>query len=257
MRRLSSPIHDQLLELISKNRFATTHQLVRLTQGRYGNKRSAMRQTLRHLNALRAQHLIVQLERRVGGWQGGSTVTIWTLTTTGLRYLTGTTARLRPHHYSTTFLEHLLAITETQVVLHEVSEQHPELQIRTTGEPECWRRYLNTHGMTVTLKPDLAVEVASPEFLDRYLLEIDRATENPARVMRKCWQYVFHRRSGSEQERNDGIYPFVVWIVPHATRKLQLQRALDTEPKLPKELFTVITPAELTFLIRDGPPTLQ
>ncbi|MFA5607686.1 MAG: replication-relaxation family protein [Leucobacter sp.] len=247
------PIHEQLLELIREHRFITTHQLVRFTRSGYGSKRSAMRQTLRHLTALHDRSLIVRLERRVGGWQGGSTVTIWTLTTKGLRHLTGSTARLRPHHYSTTFLEHLLAITETRVVLHEATEQHTDLQIEAQGEPHCWRRYLSGHGMTVTLKPDLAVMVTSPEFVDRYLFEIDRAIENPARVIRKCWQYVQHRRSGHEQERHDGIYPFVVWLVPHAERKQQLLRALEAEPKLQRELFTVITPNELLPLIRDGP----
>lgn len=247
------PIHQELLELIRTHRFVTTHQLVRLTRGEYGSKRSATRQTLRHLKVAREKQLIVRLERRVGGWQGGSTVTIWTLTTKGHRHLTGSTTRLRPHHYSTTFLEHLLAITETRVVLHEATVKYPELQITAIGEPACWRRYLSTQGVTVTLKPDLAVTVTSPEYVDRYLFEIDRATENPARVMRKCWQYVQHRRSGEEQQRHDGVYPFVVWIVPHEQRKQQLLRALNQEPKLQRELFTVITTGELLPLIRDGP----
>lgn len=247
------PIHQQLLDLVREHRFITTHQLVRLTVNAYGSNRSATRQTLRHLNSLRDRHLVVRLERRVGGWQGGSTVTIWTLTTRGHRHLTGSTARLRPHHYSTTFLEHLLAITETRVVLHEATAQHPELQITVTGEPGGWRRYLSAQGVMVTLKPDLAVSVISPDYLDKYLLEIDRATENPARVIRKCWQYVQHRRSGQEQQLHDGVYPFVVWLVPHAQRKQQLMRALDQEPKLHRELFTVITPGELLPMIRDGP----
>lgn len=224
---------------------------MRLTRNEYGNQRSALRQTLRHLNALLEQQLVVQLERRVGGWQGGSAVTIWTLTTKGLRHLTGSSNRLRPLHHSTTFLEHLLAISETRVILHEATELH-NLHIRIESEPHCWRAYLDAQGQTTTLKPDLALTVLSEQFMDRYFFEIDRATENPARVIRKCWQYAHHRRSGAEQEQHE-VYPAVLWLVPHSKRKEQLLRGIAVEPRLPRELFTVITPDELTTLIKNGP----
>lgn len=245
------PTRQRLLEFIQSHRFITTHQLMRLTRDEYSSRRSALRQTLRHLSILHDRSLIARLERRVGGWQGGSAVTIWTLTTKGLRFLTGSTARLRPHHTSTTFLEHLLAVSETRVLLHETAAQN-ELDVGVVGEPSCWRRYLGAHGQGITLKPDLALTVTSRNFVDRYFIEVDRATENPARVIRKCWQYTLHRRSGVEQERH-GVYPVVVWIVPSEQRRAQLRRALEEEPKLPRELFVVITPDEFTPLIRDGP----
>ncbi|MGR4009872.1 hypothetical protein FW756_04725 [Leucobacter sp. 1207-22] len=244
-------MRGRLLERVRQHRFITTRQLMRLTRSSYGTPRSALRQTLRHLTTLRERNLIARLERCVGGWQGGSAVTIWTLTTKGFRFLTGGTARLRPHHTSTTFLAHLLAISETRVLFYETAEQY-ELSAEAVGGPSCWRRYLGAHGQTITLKPDLTVTVTSREFVDRYFLEVDRATENPARVIRKCWQYEFHRRTGIEQERH-GVYPVVVWIVPHQERKSRFLRALDAETKLPRELFTVITLDELTSLIRDGP----
>lgn len=246
------PIYDLLLRLVHEYRFVTTSQLMRLTRERYQTERSALRQTLRHLRTLRERHLVTSLERRVGGWQGGSQITIWTITTTGRRLLTGNRARVLPYRYSTTFLEHQLAVTETQVLLHETAHQHA-LQIVAEAEPASWRRSLDVHGSTVTLKPDLSVTVTSSEFIDRYFLEIDRATENPARVMRKCWQYQRYRQTGIEQGRQDGVFPAVVWIVPHEQRKTQLQQTLNTELQLQRELFTVITPDELTALIRDGP----
>lgn len=245
------PIHLLLLQLLQGHRFATSHQLIRLTEHLYGNRRSAIRQISRHLSELQRQQYLVRLERRIGGWQGGSAVSIWTLSTKGIRHLKGTTRRIRPHHHSTTFLQHHLAITETRVVLHEVARQHQrELEVQL--EPDCWRHFLSAHGVKTGLKPDLAVTVTSSDYVDRYFLEVDRATENPARVIRKCWHYEQYRRSGMEQERH-GVYPAVVWIVPHAERKSQLQRALSAEPKLLKHLFTVITPDELSALIRDGP----
>ncbi|MCS4275133.1 hypothetical protein M2390_000291 [Mycetocola sp. BIGb0189] len=247
------PIHMQLLQLLQDHRFATSHQLVRLTQHLYGNRRSAIRQTSRHLSELHRQQYVVRLERRIGGWQGGSAVSIWTLSTKGIRHLNGTARRIRPHHHSTTFLQHHLAITETRVVLHEAARQYQrELEVQL--EPDCWRHFLSNHGTKTILKPDLAVTVTSSDYVDRYFIEVDRATENPARVIRKCLHYEHYRRSGTEQELH-GVYPAVVWIVPHQERKSKLLRALDTEPKLPRHLFTVITPNELSALIRDGPPT--
>ena len=246
-------IHQLLLQLLQDHRFATSHQLIRLTSHHYGNRRSAIRQTSRHLSELHRRHYVARLERRIGGWQGGSAVSIWTLSTKGTRHLNGTARRIRPHHYSTTFLQHHLAITETRVVLHEAARQHQrELEVQL--EPGCWRHFLSTHGTKTILKPDLAVTATSSDYVDRYFLEVDRATENPARVVRKCWQYEHYRRSGTEQEQH-GVYPAVAWIVPHLERKTQLQRALSEEPKLPKHLFTVITPDELSALIHDGPKT--
>lgn len=68
---------------------------------------------------------------------------------------------------------------------------------------------------------------------------------------------VGYRKTGIEQGRSDGTFPAVVWLVPHEQRKNQLQRALETESKLQRELFTVITPSELISLVRDGPPVVQ
>lgn len=245
------PIYGQLLALIGEHRFATTHQLTRLTVQLYGSRKSAIRQTLRHLRELRSQHLVTKLERRVGGWQGGSQVAIWTLTTRGRRELTGSRGRLRPHHHSTTFSEHSLAVTEARVLLHE-STTDLGLQLTAQSEPACWRHYLDPHGAPVALKPDLTAMVTSNEFVDRYFVEVDRATENPARVIRKCWQYVQYRRSGTEQDRY-GVFPAVVWVVPNAKRHEQLTRYIREE-KLPGEMFIVITPDQFKPLVRDGPP---
>lgn len=251
MNHANQPVHHQLLTFVGDYRFVTTHQLSQLTSDLYGSKRSALRQTLRHLRALKEKHLITRLERRVGGWQGGSQVSIWTLTTKGRRILTGSRGRLRPHHYSTTFLEHCLAVAEVRVVLHE-SATHLKVSAEVQAEPDCWRRYLDLQGYALTLKPDLAVAVTSQQFVDHYFFEVDRATENPARVIRKCWQYAQYRRSGTEQDKH-GVYPAVVWIVPSVHRKQQITDAIAAEPKLPKHLFQVLTIDGLGELVRTGP----
>lgn len=246
------PIQELLLRLVGEHRFASTHQLTRLTVHEYGNRRSAIRQTLRHLRHLKQHHFVAKLERRVGGWQGGSQISVWTLTTKGQRHITGNRSRVRPHHYSTTFLEHSLAVTETRVALHEATTQL-DFTLEVQAEPACWRRHLDAHGKPVTLKPDLMATVISDAYVDRYFFEVDRATENPARVIRKCWQYLHYQRMGAEQQKH-GVYPAVVWLVPNDGRKEQLERAIAAEPHLPGHLFIVLTLDALLPLIRDGPP---
>lgn len=249
------PIHALLLLTIHEHRFADSHQLTRLTMHRYGNRRSAIRQTSRHLRELQRQNYLVRLERRIGGWQGGSGVSIWTLSTKGMRHLSGSGRRVRPHHHTTTFLRHHLAITETRVTLHEAAQQlHCDLEVQI--EPNCWRPYVERRGEASILKPDLAATLTSNEYVDRYFIEVDRDTENPARVIAKCWRYLDYQRTGTEQ-REHGVYPAVIWLVPHEARKRQLTDAITSEPGLPRHLFTVITMTELLPLVKDVPPTVN
>ena len=86
---LDHPIYQELLAHLLELRFATTEQLARLTREHYGSSQSARRQTMRHLSKLEQHGQLLRLERRVGGWQRGSSPSIWALTTTGYRQVTG------------------------------------------------------------------------------------------------------------------------------------------------------------------------
>ena len=102
------PMQARLLALVAAHRFATTTQLARLTALEYASSASALRQTQRHLASLAQQRLLTSLERRVGGWQGGSAVTIWAATTRGHRLVAAdegeeVSRRQRPREVSTTF----------------------------------------------------------------------------------------------------------------------------------------------------------
>lgn len=250
---LDHPIYQELLEYLLELRFATTEQLSRLTKKHYGSARSARRQTMRHLAMLEHHGHVLRLERRVGGWQRGSTPSIWALTTTGYRQVTGQVrTRQRPNLISTTFLSHLLAIAETRVIANETVQRFPSAELHIETEPACWRNYLGPHGERLTLRPDLLMSVTTTEYVDRYFIEVDRATENPARVIAKCWQYVRYRRSGAEQ-RSTGAFPAVLWIVPTTKRQAQLRAHLEAA-KLPQDMFTVLTLEELPDIIRYGPP---
>ena len=254
------PMQARLLALVAAHRFATTTQLARLTALEYASPASALRQTQRHLASLAQQRLLTSLERRVGGWQGGSAVTIWAATTRGQRLVaTGegdeVPRRQRPREVSTTFLDHLLAITEVRTSIEEAVRQEADTEAMVALEPDCWRTRLSPSGQVQVLRPDLAVTVTSPSYEDRYLIEVDRATENPGRVIATCWRYQEHQAT-SAQVSDGGVFPLVVWLVPTDRRRHRLERAIAHRTGLLRDLFRVIRLDQLPTLIHGGPAAI-
>ena len=250
------PMQARLLALVAAHRFATTTQLARLTALEYASPGSALRQTQRHLASLAQQRLLTSLERRVGGWQGGSAVTIWAATTRGHRRVAAegeeVARRQRPREVSTTFLDHLLAITEVRTSIEEAVRQEADTEAAVALEPDCWRTALSPSGQVQVLRPDLAVTVTSPAYEDRYLVEVDRATENPGRVIATCWRYQEHQA----QAGDDGVFPLVVWLVPTDRRRHRLERAIAHSTGLLRDLFRVIRLDQLPTLIHGGPAAI-
>mgnify|MGYP000852081848 CR=1 FL=1 len=250
------PMQARLLALVAAHRFATTTQLARLTTLEYASSASALRQTQRHLASLAQQRLLTSLERRVGGWQGGSAVTIWAATTRGHRLVAAegeeVPRRQRPREVSTTFLDHLLAITEVRTSIEEAVRQEADTEAMVALEPDCWRTRLSPSGQPQVLRPDLAVTVTSPSYEDRYLIEVDRATENPGRVIATCWRYQEHQA----QARDDGVFPLVVWLVPNDRRRHRLERAIAHSTGLLRDLFRVVRLDQLPTLIHGGPAAI-
>lgn len=253
------PMQARLLALVAAHRFATTTQLARLTALEYASSASALRQTQRHLASLAQQRLLTSLERRVGGWQGGSAVTIWAATTRVQRLVAvdkgeEVPRRQRPREVSTTFLDHLLAITEVRTSIEEAVRQEADTEAMVSLEPDCWRTALSPSGQVQVLRPDLAVTITSPAYEDRYLVEIDRATENPGRVIATCWRYQEHQ--AINQASDDGVFPLVVWLVPTDRRRHRLERAIAHSTGLLRDLFRVIRLDRLPTLIHGGPAAI-
>lgn len=248
-----SPLHQQLMNLTATHRFITTWQLARFTQANYGSLRSAARQMLRHMRTLEQRGWVLSLQRQIGGWQGGSSVTVWALSTAGYRQLTGSGKRQRPGAISTTYLAHILAKTEVSVVAHETVATMPSAKVAIQHEPDCWRTFLAPSGQTVTLRPDQHLSIRTPEFVDSYFVEVDLATENPARVVRTMRRYQRYQQQCANTNPHD-VFPLVVWITPNTTRREQLGRYLAVEPGLPGRLWVAITLEQLPSIIRDGPP---
>lgn len=254
------PMQARLLALVAAHRFATTTQLARLTAPEYASSASALRQTQRHLASLAQQRLLTSLERRVGGWQGSSAVTIWAATTRGQRLVaTGegdeVPRRQRPREVSTTFLDHLLAITEVRTSIEEAVRQQTDTEATVALEPDCWRTRLGPSGQVQVLRPDLAVTITSPAYEDRYLMEVDRATENPGRVIATCWRYQEHQATSVQASDRD-VFPLVVWLVPTDRRRHRLERAIAHSTGLLRDLFRVIRLDQLPTLIHGGPAAI-
>ena len=254
------PMQARLLALVAAHRFATTTQLARLTALEYASSASALRQTQRHLASLAQQRLLTSLERRVGGWQGGSAVTIWAATTRGHRLVAADEGeevprRQRPREVSTTFLDHLLAITEVRTSIEEAVRQEADTEAAVALEPDCWCTALIPSGQVQVLRPDLAVTITSPSYEDSYLVEVDRATENPGRVIATCWRYQEHQATSAQASDGD-VFPLVVWLVPNDRRRHRLERAIAHSTGLLRDLFRVIRLDQLPTLIHGGPAAI-
>ena len=272
--RISRPMLSQLeekisnrdmniLQVVQEHRFLTTRQVTGFCFTDKPTPTAALRAAHRALKKLADLTLITPLERRIGGVRAGSGGAIWSLTEPGQRLLTHLkggdleSRRQRFREPSTAFLVHTLAVADVHLALQQTTAADERVRLQEVElEPACWRAYLGLGGTPLTLKPDLAAITRTVDFEDHWFLEVDRATEPPSRIVRKCQQYQDYYRTGNEQQRH-GVFPLVVWIVPTARRQTQLEQRLHDELAIDSRLFVVITLEDLPTLLRTGPPTAQ
>jgi len=229
-------------------RYLTTDQIARLRfEKDHANPGAALRAANRMLNRLKKLGLVACLERYIGGVRGGSGGLIWTLTAAGAKLINldgKAPSRRRIFEPSPQFAKHTLAISEAYIQLLRI---YGIALIKAELEPFCWRNYSGC-----TLKPDLFAITSDGEYEDYWFLELDLATETPARIIAKCKQYEDYYVNGEEQRRH-GLFPKVVWIVPSEKRRDSIRGHIARSKDLRyKNLFTVILPAELAGLIRKG-----
>ena len=247
-----------ILRLVADHRFLTTNQICKFHFTNKPTKTAALRSANRTLARLRDLRLLVSLERRIGGVRAGSGSFVWSLGIIGARTLNdgdangSTSCRYREHEPTTTFLEHHLAVAEVHLELQMVASGQAIALSSLQLEPTCWRSYLGPGGERRWLKPDLAVTTTSDDFEDHWFFEIDRGTEPPSRVLRKCLQYREYRATGIEAHRV-GVFPAVVWIVPSSKRVQSLQICLKEREGMGDRLFSFITLDQLGDLVISGP----
>ncbi|MCL2071743.1 MAG: replication-relaxation family protein [Oscillospiraceae bacterium] len=251
-----SPRDREILNTLLKCRYLSTAQIRRLYFSEHSTELAALRATNRTLKKLREYGLAEPLERRIGGINAGSDALIWHLSDPGLRLLnldnTESASRKRYDEPSLQFLRHTLAISETYVQLSEICHNHNLKLIKAEPEPLCWRNYIGRSGKTITLKPDTYAVIRNGGYEDSYFIEVDLATESPNRILSKCVRYADYYQKGVEQKQS-GVFPLVVWIVPNESRKGSLRRSISECKGLrPQEIFTVILPDELEKMILEG-----
>ncbi|MEI4301583.1 replication-relaxation family protein [Streptococcus suis] len=252
----------QILYFLNQARYATTSQLARLFYPDSNKPETAIRRANFTTHRLLKAGLVSHLKRRIGGVRKGSASYVWQITFQGLKLLKSQdeTIVLRyKNHYepSQHHVEHTLAVTEIFVETMETVRNSQKLSLEAFSfEPNSWRSYQKLSGLGMTLKPDAYLELVSQEYEDHYFIELDRSTESLARIVNTCKKYIEYYRSGVEQ-RQHGVFPFVLWIVPDDKRKLAISKAIQAELYNFWELFTVITLDDYQNYIKGGIDELE
>ncbi len=250
--KLSARDHA-VLQAIRKYRFLTSTQIGRLYITDCSTKTSQTRQQNLLLKRLSNHGLIRPLERRVGGFGGGSTVQVWHLTEAGQRLLIlndpGEQPRKRFAEPSAMFLEHTLAIAECAVQLTCLCRDSHDLSLELVDtEPSCWRKYKDGDRINY-LKPDLFAITEYDGYEDRWFIEMDLGSEAPTQILEKCNIYLRYYYTGIEQKATE-MFPLVVWIVKDENRKEKLKSYIHDSLKGQPKMFLVITPDQLERTIR-------
>lgn len=252
----------RVLEDLERFRLLTTRQIQRLhlpakPYGDHATVSAATRGTTRILTRLERLKAVARLERRIGGQEHGSALTIWQLGYSGERYLRqrrGETARAQYLEPGRQFASHMLAIAEVAVMLGEHAGAGWFEILDLATEPACWRTF-TAGSSAITLKPDLFVVTADHTTETHSFIEVDLGTEHLPAVLRKCRTYQRYYRAGEEQARH-GLFPAVVWLVPTTARARAIQDAIKAARDLDADLFWITTTDQaLDHLAPYAPPT--
>jgi hypothetical protein len=234
-----SDLDRAIVGLVAQTRLVSGGQLERLFWSG-GSPGSDARQARKVLVRLTRWRLLDRLPRRIGGRRAGSRGFVYSLGPAGVRLLareTGARASrlVRPGER---YVRHVLSCTELVVRLEEATRRGDLEVIEIQSEPQCWRGFLGPFGARLMLKPDLFVRVGVGVLEDRWMIEVDLATEGRGALVAKFDRYLAHYRSGSEQ-RDHGIYPRVLWATPDTRRARQVEEALGGAAAPAKRLVTV------------------
>ncbi len=244
-----------ILTTLRELRYAKTTQIQRLFFLGFKTAHTAYVMTNRVLNRLKKEGIITHLDRPIGGRNAGAGSAIWHLTEAGNRLLrlgSDSDKRVRYLEPSPTLLRHTIGVTECFVQLTEICRMAQNLTLKSACvEPKCWRSY-NRGNKRISLRPDLYAETISGKFEDHWFLEIDLATEDVSVILEKCARYEEYYQTRAEQN-TEGIFPYVLWIVPDEDRKRKITEALARDVGRHRtKLNVVITPNRLWTILTEG-----
>lgn len=227
----------EVLAFVQTLRLVSGHQLQRRFWPQAdGSQARIARRALARLARLR---ILDRLPRVIGGVRAGSSGFAYHAGPVGLRLLARQGFRAkRIGAPGDRYVAHTLLISELVIRLHEAHASGILDLIEIQTEPACWRFFIGPGGARLTLKPDLFCRIGCGALEDRWMLEVDRATEARATITAKANQYLVHYRSGSEQSAH-GVYPRVLWTVPDAHRAQQITVALSGLPNEARRIFAI------------------
>jgi hypothetical protein len=222
-RRVLPARDRQVVELVGRFRLMTAEQIRSVIFTTQASKTPLDRV----LGRLTAAGYLVRLGRLVGGVGGGSGQYVYQLGRLGRRLL-GKGGGYRP--LRVVYL-HTLTIAECFVALTALERQGMYTVISYLPEPGCHQ----TVGSTA-LTPDAYVELGLRERGLRfcYWLEIDRDTENSDTIKGKCVRYW-----RAYQAWGGDTFPYVLFVVPDAARKREIERVIAGGPEEAQALFQV------------------
>lgn len=228
-----------IVDSLDRLRVATADQLERL---HFSLLTSRSREVVRGrvLRRLVAWRVITPLGRRIGGTRRGSTRTIYALDTTGQRLVRERraaeqpTARVRrPSQVGERFLAHALAVSELYVTL-ATSVATVGMEVTAfDAEAAAWM----PDGMGGWLKPDAYLQLSTPQFVDHWWAEVDRATESLPTLARQLDSYLdFYRRG---QLGPSGVMPRVLVSTITEQRRDAIRELVQRLPEPAGDLFLV------------------
>ncbi|MDO4902598.1 MAG: replication-relaxation family protein [bacterium] len=244
----------EVLNLLNRCRYATTRQLVEL-YFRQNKPKTATRRTNLLTKKLNNLGLIAHLNRRIGGVRAGSGSYVWHITHRGIKELRkvdeSVKIRLKNRYEpSQNHLKHQLFVTQIFVELNTLHLEGKILLDTFSFEPKCWRSFATLFS-SLTLKPDAFAKLTVGDFEEAYFFEADNATEHLGRIIAKCKQYIAYFNTGIEQRENE-IFPLVVWLVPDDKRKLAVLNRIREDLDAYWELLEVVTLDEFSGFIEGG-----
>jgi hypothetical protein len=252
LEQLRDRVSDRDLLVIGsvyEHRFLTARQIEELHFSDHATPEAGRRVCRRVLGRLARDRLLVRPRRRVGGVRAGSASYVYALGPVGMRLLANGRRRFIEPSYQ--FLDHTLAVADARVALVRAAKTGRLALVAVEVEPSCWRRFTGRSGASEFVKPDLYVVTASGAYEDCWFLEIDRGTESPAAIARKCRAYQAYWRSGREQTAH-GVFPLVVWVAPDEARARRIEQVIGRTHSLERSLFRATTTGGLVELIIGG-----
>ena len=238
----------EIAATVDRLRLVSGRQLERLFFDGSGARQSNARLARKTLSRLVSIGVLRRLQRRVGGVRAGSAAFVYETGPAGQRLLAywqgeGIARTRGAHEPGGPFVAHTLAVAEVYVRLREAARISKLELVSFAAEPDCWREFVGPVGQRVTLKPDIHLRLGLDEFEDSWFVEVDRATESSTVIRRQCEAYLAYYRSGREQA-SSGVFPRVLWIVPHEKRAQLVAQVIDALPPDAHRLFGVAAEEE-------------